>query len=98
MRHKIEKVMYSDKTGDDSKLAAGLHLLSRLYGAAMRLRALGYQSGYLKTNKLPCKVISIGNIAVGGTGKTPMTIYLAEMLNRLGFKPVVISRGYKGEG
>ncbi|MFZ1957333.1 MAG: tetraacyldisaccharide 4'-kinase [Desulfobacterales bacterium] len=96
MRDKIEKVMYSDKTGDDSKLASGLRLLSRFYGAAIRLRAFGYQSGYPKTNKLPCKVISIGNIAVGGTGKTPMTIYLAEMLNRLGFKPVVISRGYKG--
>ena len=88
--------MYSDKTVDDSKLASGLRLLSRFYGAAIRLRAFGYQSGYPKTNKLPCKVISIGNIAVGGTGKTPMTIYLAEMLNRLGFKPVVISRGYKG--
>lgn len=88
--------MNSDEAGDNSKLAAGLNLLSRLYGAAMCLRALGYQSGCLKTNKLPCKVISIGNIAVGGTGKTPMTVYLAEMLNRHGFKPVVISRGYKG--
>jgi len=97
LRHKIQQVMNSDEAGDNSKLAAGLHLLSRLYGAAMRLRALGYQSGYLKTNKLPCKVISIGNLAVGGTGKTPMTIHLAEMLNRHGCKPVVISRGYKGE-
>ena len=97
MRHKIQQVMNSDEAGGNSQLAAGLHLLSRLYGAAMRLRALGYQSGCLKTNNLPCKVISIGNLAVGGTGKTPMTLYLAEMLDRHGFKPVVISRGYKGE-
>jgi tetraacyldisaccharide 4'-kinase len=88
--------MTSNEAGDNSKLAAGLHLLSRLYGAAMRLRALGYQSGCLKTNKLPCKVISVGNIAVGGTGKTPMTIHLAQVLNRHGFKSVIISRGYKG--
>jgi tetraacyldisaccharide 4'-kinase len=98
LRSKIEKVMYSNEAGDKSKLAAVLLLLSRFYIAAVRLRALGYRSGFLKTKKLPCQVISIGNITVGGTGKTPMTIYLAEMLHRFGFKPVVISRGYKGEG
>ena len=41
-------------------------------------------------------MISIGNLSVGGTGKTPMTIYVARMLKDLGLKPVVISRGYKG--
>ena len=45
---------------------------------------------------LPCKVISIGNITVGGTGKTPMALYLAQMLKKEGFSTVVISRGYGG--
>ncbi len=96
LRRKIEKVMHSDQAGDTSPLAAGLSIFSRIYGAAVRLRSLGYRTGYLKIRRLPCRVISVGNIAVGGTGKTPMTILLAEMLRRRGFKPAVISRGYKG--
>ena len=50
----------------------------------------------IKQKKLPCKVISIGNITSGGTGKTPMTIYIAKLLQEFGKKVVVISRGYKG--
>ncbi|PKL52587.1 MAG: tetraacyldisaccharide 4'-kinase [Nitrospira bacterium HGW-Nitrospira-1] len=46
--------------------------------------------------KLPYKVISVGNITVGGTGKTPLTIALAEEAKRRGFSPVVLTRGYKG--
>lgn len=46
--------------------------------------------------KLPCRVISIGNITVGGTGKTPATIALAEEAKRRGFRPVILTRGYKG--
>ena len=41
-------------------------------------------------------VISIGNLTLGGTGKTPMTVYVAELLQRLGYRPAVVSRGYKG--
>ena len=96
IRAKITKVMNSDATEVKSILAFGLYFMSCLYGLAMRARALGYKTGRLKTKRLPCKVISIGNITVGGVGKTPMTIFLAEMLHRIGFKPVVLSRGYKG--
>lgn len=46
--------------------------------------------------KLPCKVISIGNITVGGTGKTPATIAVAEEAKKRGFKPIILTRGYKG--
>jgi tetraacyldisaccharide 4'-kinase len=52
----------------------------------------------LKNQKrLPCKVISIGNITVGGTGKTPATIAISEEAKRRGFAPVVLTRGYKGK-
>jgi len=47
--------------------------------------------------KLPCKVISIGNITVGGTGKTPATIAIAEEAKKRGFKPYILTRGYKGK-
>jgi tetraacyldisaccharide 4'-kinase len=52
----------------------------------------------MSVNVLPCPVISIGNLEVGGTGKTPMTIYLARLIREWGHRPAVISRGYKGAG
>jgi len=73
-----------------------LTLLSKAYGAGVRLRRHGYALGYLKPKKLPCTVISIGNLTTGGTGKTPMTIYVAERLRQSGYRVAVISRGYKG--
>jgi tetraacyldisaccharide 4'-kinase len=73
-----------------------LTLLSEIYGAVVRLRRKGYATGFLKSKTLPCAVISIGNLTIGGTGKTPMTIYLAERLKQMGYRVAVISRGYKG--
>ena len=51
----------------------------------------------LKVHKLSCPVISVGNLAVGGTGKTPMVIWLARFLLEEGWRVGVVSRGYKGE-
>jgi len=73
-----------------------LTLLSKAYGAGVRLRRNGYDLGFLKQKKLPCTVISIGNLTTGGTGKTPMTMYVAERVRQLGYRVAVISRGYKG--
>jgi len=73
-----------------------LMILSMLYGIAVRLRTMLYDYRVFKTRTLPCGVISIGNLTVGGTGKTPMTIYMAQLLKDIGYKPAVISRGYKG--
>jgi len=73
-----------------------LTLLSKAYGAGVRLRRGSYAHGFLKSKKLPCVVISIGNLTTGGTGKTPMTIYAAERIRQLGHRVAVISRGYKG--
>lgn len=47
--------------------------------------------------KLPCPVIIVGNIMVGGTGKTPLTIYLVKLLQEAGYKPAIITRGYGSE-
>jgi tetraacyldisaccharide 4'-kinase len=74
-----------------------LHLLSLLYRATVSLRNLMYNSGIFKQNKLPCTVISIGNITVGGTGKTPTVIMLAKMLKEKGYRPAILSRGYGGK-
>ncbi|MBI5593811.1 MAG: tetraacyldisaccharide 4'-kinase [Deltaproteobacteria bacterium] len=73
-----------------------LTLLSKAYGTGVKLRRNGYASGFLKSKKLPCIVISIGNLTTGGTGKTPMVIHVAERVRRWGYRVAVISRGYKG--
>jgi len=73
-----------------------LVLISWVYKAGADLRLQMYKTGLLKSRQLPCFVISIGNIMAGGAGKTPMAIYLAQLLKKMGKKPVVISRGYKG--
>ncbi|MBI5599415.1 MAG: tetraacyldisaccharide 4'-kinase [Deltaproteobacteria bacterium] len=75
-----------------------LHALSLLYGAAIRARLFFYSSGILKPKKLRCGVISVGNLTVGGSGKTPMTIYLAKRLREKGLKVAVVTRGYKRSG
>ena len=69
--------------------------LSYLYGLAMRGRAALYAQGLLRQQALPCRVISVGNLTVGGTGKTPVVIALAAALRDRGRKVGVISRGYK---
>lgn len=70
--------------------------LAAFYGVAMRLRRRLYQSGLKRSIRLPVPVIVIGNLSVGGTGKTPLTIALAGALQRRGFRPGVVSRGYGG--
>jgi tetraacyldisaccharide 4'-kinase len=73
-----------------------LLLLSFVYGGVMRLRARLYATGILPSRSLPCRVVSIGNITAGGTGKTPMTIFIARQFQKMGFRVAVISRGYRG--
>ena len=67
-----------------------------LFSDVVRFRKFLYRIGLLKTQTLPVPVIVVGNITVGGTGKTPLVIYLAELLKNSGFKPGIISRGYGG--
>ena len=68
--------------------------LSWLYGAIVVLRAWFYRRGWLKSERPDCRVVVIGNITAGGTGKTPLVIYLARALRERGFTPGVASRGY----
>lgn len=74
-----------------------LQKLSDLYKAGVKTRYGLYKKGVLRTKKLSCLVISIGNVVVGGTGKTPMAVYIARILAGMGRKIAVISRGYKGK-
>ncbi len=70
--------------------------IAALYGAAVRLRGWGYTAGVLRTARLQAPVISIGNLTMGGTGKTPTTIALGKWLLDSGHRVAILSRGYKG--
>jgi tetraacyldisaccharide 4'-kinase len=72
--------------------------LSVLYGAITEWRARLYDKGTLRQKRLDRPVISVGNLTVGGTGKTPMVIWLAERLLAEGKRVGILSRGYKGSG
>jgi len=72
--------------------------LSLVYGAVAQLRAWLYERGWLKQKRLNAPVISVGNLTVGGTGKTPMVIWLAEKFLAEGKRVAILSRGYRGSG
>jgi tetraacyldisaccharide 4'-kinase len=73
-----------------------LTLLSLLYGKILQLRQLAYSAGLLRSFRLPKPVVAVGNLTVGGTGKTPMTLYLARWFMKRGKRVVILSRGYGG--
>jgi tetraacyldisaccharide 4'-kinase len=79
-------------------LARALWPLSLLFRALAAVRARLYRAGIFKSERLAVPVIVVGNIFIGGTGKTPLTIWLAEALRAAGFTPGVISRGHGSEG
>ncbi|MDH5641404.1 MAG: tetraacyldisaccharide 4'-kinase [Nitrospira sp.] len=66
-----------------------------LYGWIVRLRQWCYGRGWCASSRLPCRVVSVGNLTVGGTGKTPVVIALANWLRAEGRRVAVLSRGYK---
>lgn len=98
LKDRIRKIMNSDESHPVLSWAGLMSGLSMAYSAVVRFRRHLYAHGFLKAYHLPCPVISVGNLAVGGTGKTPMVIHLAELVLELGYRPVIISRGYKGRG
>jgi tetraacyldisaccharide 4'-kinase len=76
-------------------LQAGLSVAAGAYGLAVALREQALARGYLSSHRLPAPVVSIGNITVGGTGKTPATIWVVQKLREMNAPaPVILSRGY----
>ena len=79
-----------------TKLQLILFPISLVFRALVALRWMLYRDGALSSDRLMLPVIVVGNISVGGTGKTPLTLALAQQLVERGWHPLIISRGYGG--
>ncbi len=78
-------------------LIAVLYFFSFVYRSLVNLKLLGFNIGIFQKHKLDCFVISLGNITVGGTGKTPTAQRLARAIRDLGYKVVILNRGYRAK-
>ncbi len=89
LRRRIEARWYSDKGA-----FLPLLVLSWPFALLSSLRRRLYQIGFLRSPELPLPVVVVGNINVGGTGKTPIVVWLAQQLINAGYSPGIVSRGY----
>jgi tetraacyldisaccharide 4'-kinase len=97
MRTSLSKAL-PDIWYSDSRLALLLLPLAWLYGLATALRRFAYTHDLLRRPGLPVPVVIVGNISVGGTGKTPLVAWLSQRLREAGYIPGIVSRGYGSAG
>lgn len=103
MSEKARRYLYSLMT-DEAKgpaaavLKALLSLISFVYFCALEAVVFLYRTGIFKSYRPACKVISVGNITLGGTGKTPLTVAIARKFKDEGKKVVILTRGYMRKG
>lgn len=92
------EVIYEKRTGKRAMLLrAVLYLLSKLFGLIVQGRLYLYERRFFRDHTLGCLVISVGNLTVGGTGKTPVVEKIARSLEEKGRRVAILSRGYKSE-
>ncbi|MCF6189744.1 MAG: tetraacyldisaccharide 4'-kinase [Cocleimonas sp.] len=85
----LENIWYNDGSGRFILMP-----LTVLYCAVNSFQRYKYSNNKAQTS---CPIIVVGNITVGGTGKTPLTIYIVKLLQKTGYKPAIITRGYGGK-
>ncbi len=97
MKKLIDDIMH-DRRSDIASLPARatLRTMEFLWRILTACRNFLYDRSVLKTRDVPCRVISVGNLTVGGTGKTPVVVMIAKMLADAGYVVAVVSRGYGG--
>ena len=88
---------WTGRTASGRALRAALVPAALAYGAGTAVRNRLYDAGILAARRVPARVISVGNLTVGGTGKTPTTLWLAERLRARGARVGIVARGYRKE-
>lgn len=88
---KLERYWYS------SRAPFWLLPISWLFCGLVMLRRQAYKLGLLRSYSVAVPVIVVGNISVGGTGKTPLVVWLVKLLRKAGYQPGIVSRGYGGQ-
>lgn len=92
----LYKTVHGETQGVLAAILLGLlRMFSLIYGFGVSIKLGLYKSGFLKQHKLDCRVISLGNITVGGTGKTPTAQRLASLIRDMGYRVVILNRGYR---
>lgn len=79
-----------------SAVSLALAPLALAFGVAVRLRRAAYRAGLLRAHRLAVPVVVVGNLVVGGTGKTPLALWVVDALQGRGLRPGIVSRGYGG--
>jgi tetraacyldisaccharide 4'-kinase len=90
MQERLTRLWY----GEQAEAAPILRCLSWVYAAVVRVRSAAYAAHWLSSQRVGKPVIVVGNLTVGGTGKTPLVAWLAQRLTRLGLRVGIVSRGY----
>ena len=94
----LNTIVYGGRDDTLSRIVrALLGFLSLLYVGSVRLYMLAFEKGLRKRSRLACPVVSVGNLTVGGTGKTPAVEYVCRLLKRMEHRPAILSYGYGGE-
>ena len=92
----LERVWYPVPSPGAIPPPLPLRFAAALYGAAARARTALYDAGFPAARRLPVPCVSVGNVSVGGTGKTPLVAWILGEAQALGARPAVVSRGYGG--
>jgi len=91
----VARRTWAGETAPDRVLRAALAPAAAAYGVVTAVRNRLYDAGWLAARRVPAQVLSVGNIAVGGTGKTPAALWLAEALAARGRRVGIVARGYR---
>ena len=94
--HRLIRWLWTSRRLDARLARLALLPLAGMHGVAMRSRALAYRQGWLPSHPLPLPSVAVGNLTVGGSGKTPIASWIAQHLLDRGVTPGILLRGYRG--